>query len=155
MATRLSRLPPAPMQRVVMDILHLQRLTDAFHTAPEFHLRLENQPYLPLVIERQADEVAVRHSFIQNGDLMRDPELTFRLPDWSPTSITQDPVGTYRGVFLFVNGRRVMNTRLAHELEAFARLWAINLRAQGFTNAARVTAVSLTHAQLLPKPVPT
>src|SRR5690348_3794763 len=110
MATSLSRLTPAPMQRVVVDILQMHGLTEAFHTAPEFHLRLENQPYMPLVIERHGDEVAIMHYFIQNDDLMRDPELTFRLPDWSPTSITQDPVGTYRGVFQFVNGRRLMNT---------------------------------------------
>lgn len=35
---------------------------------------------MPLVIERQGDVVAVMHYFIQQGDLMRDPEveLSFR-----------------------------------------------------------------------------
>jgi hypothetical protein len=149
MVTRLSRPKPAPMERAVTAILEAHGLAEAFASSDEFHLELVNPPYMPLVIERQGDEVAVMHYFTQNGDLMRDPEVVFALWHWSPVSITQDPVGVYREVFLFVCGRRVMNVRLLRELEAFARLWATNLRAQGFTNPARVTATSLTHAQLL------
>ncbi|MCC6189020.1 MAG: hypothetical protein IT318_08290 [Anaerolineales bacterium] len=155
MATRLSRLGPAPMQGVVMAILEAHGLTEAFTRSAEFHLKLENAPYMPLVIERQGDEVAVMHYFTQNGDLMRDPEVVFRHGSWEPISITQDPVGIYREVFLFVGGRRVMNARLLRELEDFARLWAANLRAQGFTDPARVTATSLSHPKMLNVKVPT
>ena len=155
MATRLSRLGLAPMQDVVMAILEAHGLADAFARSAEFYLELTNAPYMPLVIERQGDEVAVMHYFIQNGDLMRDPEVAFRHGSWEPISITQDPVGVYREVFLFVGGRRVMNVRLLRELEDFARLWAANLRAQGFANPIRVTATSLTHPQLLKAKVPT
>jgi hypothetical protein len=154
MATRPNRLGPAPMQGVVMAILDAHGLTEAFTRSAEFHLELTNVPYMPLVIERQGDEVAVMHYFIQNGDLMRDPEVAFRHGSWEPISITQDPVGVYREVFLFAGSRRVMNVRLLRELEDFARLWAANLRAQGFTDPARVTATSLTHPQLLKVKVP-
>ena len=106
-------------------------------------------PYLPLVIERHQNEAVVMHYFIQNGDVMADPELTFSLPDWSPTSITQHPVSVYRRVHIMVNGRLTVNPRLLHELEAFAQMWARNLRAQGFVTGASVTASSLTHPELL------
>lgn len=149
MATPISQLKPAPMQRVVETILRAHGLTQAFAEATEFHLKLENAPYMPLVIERQGDVVAVMHYFIQQGDVMRDPEVEFKLPHWTPTSITQHPVGIYREVSTFANDRHMLNSRLLRELEAFARLWAMNLRAQGFTDPARVKATSLTHAHLL------
>jgi hypothetical protein len=149
MATELSQVRRAPMQRVVEAILNAYGLTEAFAGSSEFHLKLENPPYMPLVIERQGNEVAVMHYFTQQGDVMADPELTFHLWDWTPTSITQHPVGVYRQVFMFQNGRRVVNPRLLHELESFARLWAINLRAQGFLDPLRVTASSLTHPDRL------
>ena len=75
--------------------------------------------------------------------------MTFLLPTWSPTSITQDTVGVYREVYSMVNGRRLINPRLLHELEAFAGMWAQNLRAQGFITGEPVVATSLTHAELL------
>jgi hypothetical protein len=155
MATRLSQLGPAPMAHVVADILEAHGLAEAFRRAGEFHLHLENPPYMPLVIERHGDEVAVMHYFIQNGDLVRDPELVFALGHWTPVSITQHPLGIYRDVYLFAGGRRVMNVRLVRELESFASQWAANLRAQGFTDAARVTATSLTHPLLLREREPT
>jgi hypothetical protein len=149
MATQLSVLTKAPMQRVVEALLREHGLFEAFNESAELHLELENPPYLPLVIERQGDLVAVMHYFILNGDLMRDPELTFQLPEWTPTSITQHPVGLYREVYGLMNDRLVLNARLLHELEGFARLWANNLQAQGFTNPNRVTATSLTHPDRL------
>jgi hypothetical protein len=53
----------------------------------------------PLSIERiGADEVAVSHTFVQNGDVVFDPEVTFFTGygggAWVPTSITQPPVST-------------------------------------------------------------
>jgi hypothetical protein len=154
MATELSQVKRAPMQRVVETILEVHGLTDAFMGSTEFHLKLENLPYMPLVIERQGDEAAVVHYFTQHGDIMADPELVFRLWHWTPTSITQHPVGVYRQVFMFVNGRQMVNARLLHELEYFARLWAINLRAQGFLDPLKVTASSLTHSDRLRRKVP-
>jgi len=137
------------MKQVVLELLAKHGLTQAFEQAGggEFHLRLENEPYMPLVIEKIAgDQVSVAHYFTQNGDAMRDPELTFLLPDWSPTSITQDPVGHYACVGNLPQGSR-QRARLLADLTSFARTWARNIQAQGFADAAsaRVKASSLTH----------
>ena len=46
------------------------------------YVRIENEPYMPLVIERIGDnEYSIAHYFVQNGDMMRDPEITFRIDD--------------------------------------------------------------------------
>ncbi len=52
------------------------------------HIRLENPPYMRLVIEyvgegpRGMPCISVAHYYEQNGDLMRDPELVFEVnPD--------------------------------------------------------------------------
>ena len=70
--------------------------------------------------------------------------MTFRWPDWTPTSITQDPVGRYVEVFVEVNGKTQVRPLLLRELQVFANAWSRNLRAQGFTGPD-VTASSLTH----------
>jgi hypothetical protein len=132
------------MQSTILEILGRHRLDSTFNRSTEFHLRLERLPYLPLVIERQGNVISVAHYSELNGDLIRDPELTFAWPAWMPTSITQDPVGRYVEVFVEVNGKQQVLPILLRELQVFANAWARNLRAQGFTGPD-VVASSLTH----------
>ncbi len=132
------------MQTAVLDILRRHGLDKTFNTATEFHLKLENPPYLPLVIERQGTLISVAHYGELNGDAIRDPELTFSWPAWEPTSITQDPVGRYAEVAASDGNRPALRNALMRELRIFANLWARNLMAQGFGNPG-VTASSLTH----------
>lgn len=144
-----------PIASVIQNILRQHHLAETFESAANFHLRLENPPYLPLVIERHGDEVSVAHYFTQNGDAMRDPELTFLLPDWTPTSITQDPVGRYACVGDLPEDSRRRANLLAdpsassgQALTVFAQAWARNIRAQGFAgNDVKVS--SLTHQSAL------
>ena len=137
----------SPMQAVIYAILQLHNLTDVFNSSTDFHLRIENEPFMPLVIERHSAEVSVAHYFVQNSDAMRDPELTFRLPDWSPTSITQDTVGRYACVDDLPLGSR-QRIRLLADLTAFTRMWARNIKAQGFADED-VKVSSLTHQAAL------
>ena len=132
------------MQQAVLDILRRYDLDKAFNTATEFHIRIENPPYIPLVIERQGAIVSVAHYSELNGDLIRDPECTFRWPDWVPTSITQDPVGRYEEVFSEGDGQVRVRVGLLRDLKLFANLWARNLMAQGFGNPGLAVS-SLTH----------
>ncbi len=143
----MTRNSQSPMQTVVRAILQQHSLADTFDTANDFHLRIENEPYMPLVIERHSNEISVAHYFTQNGDAMRDPELTFQLPDWTPTSITQDPVARYSCVADLPEGSR-QRARLLADLTSFARTWARNLNAQGFADED-VKASSLTHQAVL------
>jgi hypothetical protein len=132
------------MQQAVLDILRRYDLDKAFNSATEFHIRIENPPYMPLVIERQGGIVSVAHYSELNGDLIRDPECTFRWSDWVPTSITQDPVGRYEEVFSERDGQVRVRVALLRDLKLFANLWARNLMAQGFGNPGLAVS-SLTH----------
>lgn len=76
---------------------------------PDNSIRLENPPYMRLVIEyigegpRGKPSISVAHYYEQNGDLMRDPEMVFEVnPDgpptwnageWGPVSFQKDNLG--------------------------------------------------------------
>ena len=115
----------------------LERLRDNY-------IRLENPPYMRLVIEhigvgpRGMPAIAVAHYYEQNGELMRDPEMVFEVNpdssgDWEPVSYRQDNLGMYQeAVFVDDNGKVMLRPKLVRELKAFARQWDRNIAEQGF-----------------------
>lgn len=109
----------------------------------EFHLRIENPPYMPLVIERHGAQVMISHYFMQNGDVMSDPEIVFSLPFWEATEITQSPLGIWRQKYPVIDGKRMISRTFTAEVMPLANLWATNLRDQGFVHGG--IATSLTH----------
>jgi len=105
------------------------------------HVRIPNDPYMPLLIEwlgkgpSDGDLVAVSHTYEQNGDLMRDPEIVFLVTGdiWTPISFRNDSVGVYRESMIIENGEiRYTRPQLMQDLRSFARIWDRNLRAQGY-----------------------
>ena len=80
---------------------------------------------MDLTIEKVRDnEISVAHYYTQRGDLMRDPEIVYRIEDgnWIPVEYTQDP-GIYQ------------RDETGLETE-FPQIWDRNLRRQGFLKAA-------------------
>lgn len=120
------------------------------------HIRIENKGYMPLVLERIGDFdgmplISVAHYYSQNGDPMRDPEMTFAIsyfmdfpsgkltPHYHPVSFQQDGV-SWNGyhVAMFHEGEKSMvRTAIYNDLKSFARTWNKNLRDQGFILAAQ------------------
>jgi hypothetical protein len=115
------------------------------------HIRLEAPGFLPLVIEaigtgpRGLPLLSVAHYFEQNGNPMRDPEMTFEVDGegrFLPVSYRQDNLGVYQeAVFLDEQGRVMVQPRVVKELASFARQWDRNLKDQGFVDAARAEAL--------------
>lgn len=118
------------------------------------HLRVENGGYMPLVIEhigegpRGLPLISVAHTYVQNGDVMYDPEMTFEVnpamlqkPDgWGPITYRQDNLGLDQtAVWRNAAGQVMIYPRLVRDLKSFARTWNKNLREQGFILAARAT----------------
>jgi hypothetical protein len=116
---------------------------------PTLYLKIENPPYMALVIEATPEPgplgepvISVAHYGEQNGDLMRDPEMCFELTNplrlgWimTPSYYRNDYLGVeqtsrYRDGdnYVFVRG-------LYEQHEQFARQWDKNLRTQGFIDA--------------------
>jgi hypothetical protein len=127
----------------------LQILERAGGYRSDLYLRIENQPYMALVIEATPEPgplgvqaISVAHYGEQNGDLMRDPEMCFELSNplgmgWILTSFYFR--NDYMGVEQYSRTREGENyvfvPDLLREHESFARTWDKNLRAQGFLEA--------------------
>jgi hypothetical protein len=118
---------------------------------PGNYIRLENPPYMRLVIEhigqgpRGLPAIAVAHYYEQNGDAMRDPEMVFEVnPDarktgeWCPVSYRQDNLDIYQeAVFLVDTDKPMIRPQLLRDLKAFARQWDRNIEQQGFLKVAQ------------------
>ena len=150
------------MQRAISDLLYFSGLFELFQTATDFHLRLKNEPWLALVVERHRDEVSVTHYIEQNGDLLRDPEMVFSLhtitaamplfEGWVP--LTTEPGGfgrVYPTIKHDADGKVAgYYPRAMKDAYAFSALWARNLRSQGFVHRYAAGEIeSLTHPREL------
>ena len=122
-----------PMQAIMTKIAGKYRVELSIVGA---YLKLEQAGYQPLHLEVIGRNlVAVSHTFIQNGDVMRDPEIVFftGTGEWTPISVTQDPLGVYREYAeVSEDGREVIsrNPRGQADLSFFANQFALNIRAQ-------------------------
>lgn len=113
-----------------------------------FHIRIENEPWMTLVIEDTQERgpnglpaISVAHYGAQYGDLMRDPEMIFEAEESGeminliPFYWRNDYVGVEQYSAFTENGKTLLNAELKREHIAFARTWDANLRAQGFLEA--------------------
>ena len=64
------------MKSAIETILTSHGLIQEFQSNPEFAVRITNDPYLPLAIERHGSEVTVTHYIKENGDLLDSPAWT-------------------------------------------------------------------------------
>jgi hypothetical protein len=123
------------------------------------HLRLENESYEPLVIERIAEhQVSIAHYYYQNGDAIADPDVVLftAYAEWAPISIQQPTValmgcalGGYRVVAeLTEDGANIARfyPQAQADVAGFCSLWARNLKAQGWLDHA-IKVDSLRPAQ--------
>ena len=116
---------------------------------PALYLKIENPPYMALVIEATPEpgpcglpSISVAHYGEQNGDLMRDPEMCFELSKPPLCGLALSAWyfrNDYMGVEQYSRYRDGENyvclPSLYEQHEQFARQWDKNLRAQGFLEA--------------------
>ena len=85
--------------------------------------------------------VAIAHNYIQNGDVMADPDMQVEIgPDNKlyPVTYQQDGLGLFQRVYDLDESGKPVGVRLGlrKQLNAFLRTWGANLRRQGFLAAA-------------------
>lgn len=117
---------------------------DLFDFKSDIYFKLEQENYLPLVFERHEPHVcSLSHYYIQEGDLMSDPDVTFLINKHRsdlvneiilcPLSITQSRLGIYREV-AFLNSNRdnlhSFKPRSMKDLASFCNTWTDNIQAQ-------------------------
>ena len=114
---------------------------------PTLYLKIENPPFMALVIEATPEPgpcgspaISIAHYGEQNGDLMRDPEMLFEMRRKAGT-LELDAYywrNDYLGIEEYSSLRD--NAALKRLHESFARNWDRNLRAQGFLEAFTQTS---------------
>jgi hypothetical protein len=114
------------LERRIVRFLKTAGIHSAIIERDEFHLKIENEPFIPLVVERQGNTLYLTHYLSQNGDMFIDAEMVFQIDSngqlkFQETAV-QDPI---RGGELRSPDR------------PFAQLFARNILDQGFAEAAR------------------
>jgi hypothetical protein len=107
------------------------------------HLTLTMPGYDRLAIETVGiNQVSVAHYFEQNGDLIADPEIVFftGYGPWVPIALSLVVSGWREVARLNADGSQVTHVALAAQADAasLARMWARNVREQGWLEKASV-----------------
>jgi hypothetical protein len=114
------------------------------------HVKIEVKGFMPLTLEflhnvktitGQGKLYSLLHSYIQNGDLMRDPEMCFIVVTDAETNTTliypqmyqQDSLGLYEES-VHINDGKVTGSIPIWQAShcSFANIWLKNILAQGF-----------------------
>ena len=119
--------------QAVKQILQLHGYENVESMEVGEYIEIEVDGFMPLTIEKVGDDrISVAHYKKQRMDLMRDPEIVFRVLDsgtWFAVEHTQDPY-TYK-----------RDENGLPEAQKFAvDTWNENLQRQGFVEAAREAA---------------
>jgi hypothetical protein len=129
----------------MQTILQILKMAGGWH--PGLYLKIDNAPYMELVIEAMDESgpmglpaLSVAHYGQQNGDLMRDPEMCFELglaggAHLSAFYYRNDYLGVEQWSRDVIEGNYVHLIALHAQHQSFAKTWDNNLRLQGFAEA--------------------
>ncbi|MBW8869550.1 MAG: hypothetical protein JF563_02035 [Acidobacteriales bacterium] len=128
--------------KTILEILH-----KAGGWRSSLYLKIENPPYMALVIEAVPEPgplglpaISVAHYGEQNGDLMRDPEMCFEvIRPLSGAAVSLDSyfwrndyVAIEQWSRRIVDGHYIALPELHAQHEWFASMWDTNLSLKGF-----------------------
>ena len=126
-------------------VLRILRIAGGWHHG--LRLRIENPPYMALVIEALDESgpcglpaISVAHYGEQNGDAMRAPEIGFELgfargAHLNPFYYRNDYMSVEQWSRFITDGHYAYLSQMHEQHERFAKLWDKNLREQGFAEA--------------------
>jgi hypothetical protein len=129
----------------MQTILTILKKAGGWH--PGLYLKIENPPYMELVIEAMDESgplglpaLSVAHYGEQNGDLMRDPEMCFELGSTGeqyldPFYWRNDYVAVEQWSRNILRDRYLCLAKLHRQHADFARTWDADLALQGFAEA--------------------
>jgi hypothetical protein len=139
-----------------MNCMKLPQITKILQQAgglrEGFSLRIENKPWMALHIEELTavrgpngrPVISVAHYFEQNGDMCKDPQMTFEVyiandgqktHYYTPLTFEQSLPPLYQQVF--GDDFKTYKPQLLRELKSFAHMWQVNIGHQGFLKALK------------------
>ena len=149
--------------RRVHTVVRAARVWEEFETAERFTLSVENESYMPLVIESwstpdalkgERRRVLVAHYYTSEERQYPDPELEMT-DDGFPVRLRQTVFGVMETLVLWRDPQTqevLVNRRAKNDMADLLRIWAKNINYQGFADAASriITATSPRVLTLLP-----
>ena len=104
------------------------------------YFRVENGSYMPLSVDYLGKlkyghhAYSIAHNFIQNGDVMADPDMEFVDIEgtWIPATFQQDSLGFFQQALVYDNGKLHSSDKIIHKLSKFAIEWSNILINQGY-----------------------
>ena len=131
----------------MQTILDILKEAGGWH--PGLYLKIDNAPFMELVIEavdesgpRGLPVLSVAHYGEQDGDAMRDPEMCFELEadgQLCPYYYRNDYVGVEQWSRSIDSGMHVTHRGLFIQHVSFAKVWDRNILSQGYLRAFRPT----------------
>jgi N12 class adenine-specific DNA methylase/superfamily II DNA/RNA helicase len=129
--------PEAPMPKRSTILMEKMLYTSLRNLAPDLldgkcsYMKFKSEGFEDLVLENiGGGEYSIAHYYTQDGDAMRDPEITFSVDvenkSVTPLSYLQDAMGIYYET----SGRSLAQIK---DLEQFWCQWMKNIEMQGFT----------------------
>jgi len=111
------------------------------------HKKVENEPFMLLAMDVLTDSeygriISIAHNYIQNGDVMADPDMqvlvSFKKKTVQAMTFQNDGMGVYQEcLFIDEEGTLMVQMSLLKSLNRFLDTWTKNLIAQGFVKAAQ------------------
>ena len=114
-----------------------ERLVDIFEpilTSEKTYQKYAAEGFEPLSVEMQGDILALAHTYVQNGDLMWDPRIDFKV-DYdnkkvTPISYENSGLGVYEEYDIAEPTPQLIEK--LHELLDFTDTWLDNIESQGY-----------------------
>ena len=122
-------------EKYVGKFLNDAGLAEAVMSDEQFHVRIENEPYQPLSVERQGNQLMLTHYAQRGGDKFIDTEMVFNLREDGALKFVETAVGGPYG-----------EARASDR--SFATMFAKNINNQGFAEAAQDKAAQLEHEKV-------
>jgi hypothetical protein len=142
----------SPLYGLVVELVKAAGKEDEWELSKQvnrhhFHFRVENEGFMPLVVEAwnigDGHIISVAHYWTCNGDAMRDPEVVM-MDEGRILSFQQDPTIYHETAVREETPGGVawkVNMRLYASVLSFTKMWARNIKAQGFIEAAKKVMV--------------
>ena len=134
------------LQRV-RQVVRAAGISGEFEAAQHFSLRVENEPWMALNIESwptpdalqgEKRRVLVAHYFRSGSSWLPDPELEMTDAGY-PIRLRQTVFGVMETRVLWrdtTSGQVMLNAGAKRDMAELLRIWAKNIREQGFAEAA-------------------
>ena len=114
-----------------------ERLVDTFTpvlTGDVTYQKYESEGFEPLVAEMEGDILTIAHTYVQNGDLMWDPRIDFKVDyeNKKVTPISYENSGTGMYEEYDIENLTPETAEKINDLLEFTDMWLDNIEAQGY-----------------------